>query len=83
MTTDWINYGYPYSYYQENSLLNKDKTFENEKLNVPGTQIELENGKIYLIGDINRNRGVCDDCTAFSDTAIVKRYRILIDLDIE
>lgn len=49
-------------------------------LNNPGTLIEVEHdNKIheYLIGDINANRGVCDDCTAFENNAIVKRYMVI------
>ena len=29
----------------------------------------------YLIGDINKLGGACDDCMAFDDDAIVLRYR--------
>lgn len=54
--------------------------FCNRDLNKPGTLVELDDGKLYLIGDINGNRGVCDDCVAFDNSAIVKRYkRIWID----
>lgn len=52
------------------------KTFNGQGLAKPGTQIEVE-GKLYLIGNINLNRGICDDCTAFEPTAIVTRYRVL------
>lgn len=44
----------------------------------PGVQIEMADGKQYLIGDINRLRGVCDDCTAFEPEDIVVRYRVLV-----
>lgn len=53
--------------------------FDGQGLNKPGTQIEVGE-KLYLIGDINPNRGVCDDCIAFASDAIVTRYRVLVDL---
>jgi len=58
----------------------KPKTFSSMGLVRPGVLIEVENGgetSQYLIGDINTNRGVCDDCTAFGDDAIVKRYKVI------
>lgn len=55
------------------------KSFKGQGLDKPGTQIEVE-GKLYLIGDINTNRGTCDDCSAFDPEAIVTRYRVLVDL---
>lgn len=51
-------------------------TFKGQGLALPGTQVEVD-GKCYLIGDINRHRGICDDCTAFESDAIVTRYRVL------
>ena len=44
---------------------------------MPGTQVEVD-GKCYLIGDINPNKGTCDDCVAFDSEAIVTRYRVLL-----
>lgn len=38
----------------------------------------LANGDVYLLGDINKLAGVCDDCVAFSNTDVVKRYRVII-----
>ena len=53
-------------------------TLEGLNLNVPGVQIELEDGTRHLIGDINEICGNSDDGCAFSNWAIVKRYRILL-----
>jgi len=44
-------------------------------LNKPGTRIETEEGTVYWIGDINTNKGVCDDCTAFENDVVVVRYQ--------
>jgi len=58
----------------------KSKSFSSLGLNKPGVLIEVEqDGKDvqYLIGDINTSCGVCNDCTAFSDDTIVKRYKIV------
>lgn len=54
------------------------RTFVGQGLNRPGVQIELDDGKRYLIGDINLNSGVCDDCTPFEGDAVIKRYRVLL-----
>ena len=58
----------------------KQESFNGRGLCKPGVQIEVD-GKLYLIGDINQLRGVCDDCTAFEGDAIVTRYRVLIDME--
>ena len=54
--------------------------FSNKNLANPGTIIEVEGSK-HLIGDINTQRGVCDDCTAFKNNDIVTRYKVLIEKD--
>jgi len=45
----------------------------------PGVQVEMADGKQYLIGDVNKLGGVCDDCSAFNSTDIVARYRVLVE----
>jgi hypothetical protein len=54
----------------------KGLSFCGKGLNKPGTMVEVD-GKKYLIGDINANRGVCDDCAAFTSDSIVKRYKVI------
>lgn len=44
-----------------------------------GLQVEVD-GETFLIGSINRLRGVCDDCEAFRGDAIVTRYRRLVEI---
>lgn len=59
----------------------ESESFEGRELNKPGVQIEVEQDgqlKRYLIGDINPNIGVCNDCVAFNSNTIVKRYRVLL-----
>lgn len=57
------------------------QSFSGLGLDKPGTLIEVEVDSVlsqYLIGDINPNAGVCDDCVEFDKrTAIVKRYQIV------
>ncbi len=36
--------------------------------------IERNESNIYLIGDINKAGGICDDCVDFSDEDIVESY---------
>lgn len=64
------------------------KCFCRSEYAVPGVLIEIqeigEHGeksppKRYLIGHINKNGGICDDCTAFEADAIILRAKILID----
>jgi len=42
----------------------------------PGDIIELRNRSRFLVGDVNVNLGVCDDCTLFrkSDISKVSRF---------
>ena len=55
--------------------------FCEKGLNEPGTLVEIKDSGTYLIGDVNTNRGVCDDCTAFNRDAIVKRYKVVVEKD--
>jgi hypothetical protein len=78
---EWIKYNEEFDkcVLQEREQL-KTMSFEAMGLNKEGTLIEVDVGgklKQYLIGDINRLRGVCDDCTAFDSGAIVKRYKVV------
>jgi len=50
-------------------------SFTARGLNKPGTRIEVQDGTVYWIGDINVNKGVCDDCTAFENDTVVVRYQ--------
>lgn len=74
---EWIEINLPYGPVYGEDLEFKD-SFCQRKLNQPGTEIELENGEKYIIGNINKVAGVCDDCVAFEREDIVKRYRALI-----
>ena len=56
----------------------KLRTFQGRELAQPGVQIEIANGQRFLIGHINQLRGVCDDCTEFESTTVVKRYRVVV-----
>ena len=62
---NWINYGHDF------------RKFRDAGLAKPGVQVEI-NGDLYLIGDINDMRGVCDDCSAFHDDAVVTCYRVVV-----
>lgn len=76
--SEWIEIDLPYGPvydYDESDKMQQQDSFDKRELNKPGIMIELEDGKQYLIGDINPLRGVCDDCVEFDKMAIVKRYR--------
>ncbi len=56
------------------------KSFCGKKLNIPGTLVEIQDGKVlkqFLIGDINTIGGVCDDCMGFGKDAVVVKYKVL------
>lgn len=50
------------------------KRFMGDGLNLPGTRIITEDGKMYIIGNINTNGGVCDCCIEFSKDTIIEKY---------
>lgn len=69
---------------ERNKVINEYKASRPKKsfwpdLAKPGVLIELESGKRLLIGDINSNGGVCDDCRGISDSDVVVRYAVIYD----
>jgi len=73
----WITVNLPlgpiYDYSNEDSVIEKKSMHGILR---PGMLLELKNKKVILVGDINRNGGVCDDCHYGRET-IVKRYKQL------
>jgi len=71
MSAEWIEFGGNWG------------SFREQGLNRPGTQLDVQNcfdltkHKLYLIGDINKLGGICDDCVGISSRATIIRYRIL------
>jgi hypothetical protein len=62
----------------------KRTSFRHSDLNRPGVLIEVQHNNkrsIFLLGNINCNAGICNDCTAFDDDAIVLRAKVLIQED--
>ena len=61
--------------------LGNNPSFCRLGLNKPGTLIEYvdSGGNLIqeLIGHMNTSSGVCDDCRAFGDKQIIKRYKIV------
>jgi hypothetical protein len=80
--TGYLKYCDSYLKYCDNQLETDKKSFCGRELNKPGTLVELEDGTIHLIGTINKHRGTCDDCVAFDENVIIKRYATVIELDI-
>jgi hypothetical protein len=56
------------------------REFDTDKLNRAGTVVKIAwaserwKGGMFLIGDVNLNGGVCDDCQAFTWDQIVEAY---------
>ena len=79
--SEWIEINLPFNYnekFEDTDDYQKvfDETFVGKGLANPGTLIELEDGDVLLIGDINKNRGRCD-CCSVSGYKIVKRYKVV------
>lgn len=68
----------------EEELAERKRTsFRYSELNRPGVLIEVQHNsdnkvERFLLGNINCNAGVCDDCVAFGDDAIVLRAKVLV-----
>lgn len=62
---EWIDYNDTYG------------AFEALVGSTVGYQIVVD-GDVYLVGDINENRGVCDCCAEFRSYAIVEKFRKLV-----
>lgn len=46
-----------------------------------GMVLKLDDGTFYLVGDVNKQLGACDDCMDFQKSQIVEFADILIDLN--
>jgi hypothetical protein len=85
MATKWIEVNIPFGpvYNEEltdgpDGLFPQLDSFEKRGLNVPGTLIELQDGRQYLIGDILSDRDSAGEWqTAFEARDIVKRYKVV------
>ncbi len=75
---EWIELNLPFYDYDSARSGNNKNSFEGLGLNNPGTLIETSKG-MFLIGDINTLRGVCDWDEAFPPREIIKRYKIIWD----
>jgi hypothetical protein len=73
---DWKTINLPYGPIFDNKL-NEEDSFSKRKLDKPGILIQIETGEEFLIGDINKNRGICDDCAEFDNTMLVVKYAIV------
>lgn len=62
MAVEWTEFGRPWMEFWALNLAD------------PGVEV-MVGGRAYLIGDINGQGGICDDCLAFSKGEIVTRYR--------
>jgi len=69
--------------FQQEREEEKLASFSYSELCRPGVLIEVQDTagtkSKHLIGDINCNSGVCDDCTAFEPETIVLRAKVVVD----
>ena len=78
---NWIEINLPYGPIYESSSFEELDSFSKRELNKPGSLIKMEDGEYFLIGDINKLSGICDDCTEFSKNSIVVSYKVLLTKD--
>ncbi len=64
---------------KQDQIKKDNPTFCGNNLNKAGTLIKLEDNRVFLIGHINRNCGVCDDCVGFSGNAVIKEYSVIYE----
>jgi hypothetical protein len=62
---NWIGYGLTW------------KTFQESDMNAAGVQVKRGDDR-FLIGNVNMQGGVCDDCTDLFDSDVIDAYRILV-----
>lgn len=72
----WVEYNRRYDELRQEEV---QQTFVGRGLAKPGTLIEMADGSRHLIGSINPNKGICDDCVAFNGADIVVRYAVLVE----
>jgi len=73
---DWVELNLPFGPAYDEHLEYED-SLDKRGLAKPGVLVECENGEQYLIGHINRHRGICDDCEAFGPYTIIKKYKVV------
>lgn len=74
--SDWIEVNIPYGSYSRDG--EKEDSLCSRGLAIPGVLIRVKGRKgVFLIGDINELRGVCDDCTEFRQEDIVEAYKVV------
>ena len=82
---NWLEVHPTYLAWAREEKTNKENyqyfTFCGLKLNKPGVLIQLESGKIELIGTINNEGGLCNCCAGISDNDVVVRYAQIANLD--
>ena len=69
--------GLPFGPVYDDKTIEPKDSFVERGLNKAGTVVFMEDGEIYLIGNINRLAGTCDDCMAFEKETKVLGYMML------
>lgn len=77
MKINWIKINLPYGpifdkFDEKDSLTKKG-------LNKAGILIKTQKQEVYLIGDINPLKGICDCCVKFDKHEIITHYAIVWD----
>jgi len=73
---EWKKLNLPYGPVWDKKFIKEKDSLTKRELNKAGTLIDTKYGK-FLIGDINKLKGICDDCVAFEYETIVKRYKVI------
>ena len=73
----WIEINVPFGPLFEKKTTKRLESFNLRALNKSGTLMLLEDGREILIGTINEQNGICDDCRGISEESIVKAYKVI------
>lgn len=72
--SDWVNVNQPFS------LFKKQQGGDFGNLEI-GTYLHIKDSdnrdSYYLVGDINKLNGVCDDCRGIDSDSTVVRYKMI------
>lgn len=79
----WKPLGLPFGPIYDGELEEQDsfvKRLREAQTPMVGLQIEMKNGRRYVIGHMNTLAGICDDCRMFDEMDEVVRVRRLIPI---
>lgn len=79
----WIDVNLPFGPEYSQGFAIRADTFLGRELMVPGIQIELDDGRRFLVGDVNTcGEMYISDEGEIAESTVVRRYRVLVPSDV-